>query len=244
MTQQDQQDTLEELLTIARKRYDIAFERVAVGRYELDLLQIANMAAYIDGLVENSSGDKHINLPFWARIWPTSILLSYHIQRMDPADGSSMLEIGAGIGTCGLFAAKHGFKVTISDINEDALLFARINVLKNGLGDRAQVRKIDFTKPMLQTFHYIIGSEVLYIENLHQPLIKFFLNTIDKAPGAEIVLAKNYVHKAKKFLDLAEREFVIKSQTMGFRESGEAGAGGEKHLAQILRMRSRKVCSC
>jgi predicted nicotinamide N-methyase len=243
MTQQDQ-DTLEGLLAIARERYDIAFEKVAVGRYELDLLQIADMAAHIDELAEQSSGDKRIELPFWARIWPTSILLSYHIQRMNPAEGSSMLEIGAGIGVCGLFAARHGFKVTISDINEDALLFARINVLKNGLGDRAQVRKIDFTKPIPQTFHYIIGSEVIYIEDSYRPLLKFLLATIDQAPGAEVVLAKSYNLKAKKFFDLADREFVIKSQTMGFRETGEGGPGGEKHLAQILRMRSRKVCSC
>jgi 2-polyprenyl-3-methyl-5-hydroxy-6-metoxy-1,4-benzoquinol methylase len=141
------QDTLEGLLATARERYDVIFEKVTVGKYELEILQLSDMMVHIDDLAEQANGETRLELPFWARIWPSSILLSYYIQRMDPAAGVSMLEIGGGIGVCGLFAARHGFKVTISDINEDALLFARINVLKNGLQDRAQVCRVDFTKP-------------------------------------------------------------------------------------------------
>jgi predicted nicotinamide N-methyase len=244
MTSQDQ-DTLEGLLAIVRERYQVAFEKLTVGKYELDILQIADMAAHIEELAEGADRETNLELPFWARIWPSSILLSYYLQRMDPAQGATMLEIGAGIGVCGLFAARHGFRVTISDINKDALLFARINVIKNCLQDRVQVRRVDFTQAALpRKYHYIIGSEVLYIEDTYRPLVKFLLDSLDSGPGAEIILAKSYNLKAKKFFALADREFVVKSQTMGFREKETTGSGGEKHLSQIIRMRSKKVCSC
>jgi len=40
-------------------------------------------------------------------------------------NNSECLEIGAGIGVAGLFAAAFGYEVTITDIDEYALLFAR-----------------------------------------------------------------------------------------------------------------------
>jgi 2-polyprenyl-3-methyl-5-hydroxy-6-metoxy-1,4-benzoquinol methylase len=239
------QDTLEGLLATARERYDVIFEKVTVGKYELEILQLSDMMVHIDDLAEQANDETRLELPFWARIWPSSILLSYYIQRMDPAAGVSMLEIGGGIGVCGLFAARHGFKVTISDINEDALLFARINVLKNGLQDRAQVCKVDFTKAtMPQTYNYILGSEVIYLEDTYRSLVKFFLKTLDPGPGSEIILAKSYNLKTKRFFALAEQEFVIKMSTIGYKEKGASGPEGEKHLAQIVRMRSKKICSC
>jgi 2-polyprenyl-3-methyl-5-hydroxy-6-metoxy-1,4-benzoquinol methylase len=244
MTSHDR-DTLEGLLAIARERYEVAFEKVTIGNHELEILQIADMATHIEELAEHTGGEGRLVLPFWAKIWPSSILLGYYVQRMDPTRGATMLEIGAGIGISGLFAACQGFQVTISDNNEDALLFARINVLKNGLQDRAQVRKIDFTQDTLpQSFRYIIGSEILYLEDVCRSLIKFLLKTLDPGPGAEVILSKSYNLKTRKFLALAEREFVIKSSTIGYKEKGSTGPGSEKHLSQILRMRTRKVCSC
>ncbi|MFP4314858.1 MAG: class I SAM-dependent methyltransferase [Desulfovibrionales bacterium] len=239
--------SMEDLLILARKKYDVTFETINIGKYGLKILQLADMGSHIEDLAEQVRNEEKLELPFWAMIWPSSILLSHFIQRMDPAKGSAMLEIGAGVGICGLFAAKHGFEVTLTDISDDALLFAQINILKNGLQNNARVQKIDFTQSAgPQAYDFIIGSEVTYVEDTYRSLVKFLLNTLKPEPGAEVILSKNYKLKAKKFFSLAEKEFAIKTQTIGYKErtEKEQSAAPEKHLSQIIRMRPKRVCSC
>jgi hypothetical protein len=85
---------------------------------------------------------------------------------------------------------------------------------------------------------------VIYLEDTYRSLVKFLLKTLDPGPGSEVILAKSYNLKTKKFFALAEQEFVIKMSTIGYKEKGASGPEGEKHLAQIVRMRSKKICSC
>lgn len=156
--------SLDDLLAKAKAKFTVAFEPLTVAGDTLEFLQITDMQDYIECLDRERGTDAGLSLPLWARIWPSAILLSYFIQRFDPADGQKLLELGAGVGVCGLFAAKRGFDATISDVNPDALLFAQINILKNGLADKARVRRIDFTKDRpAERFDRILGSEILYI---------------------------------------------------------------------------------
>jgi len=231
---------LDELLDAARERHGVAFEPVSIGGHELEILQLTDMDRYVEELASHLAPGDSLELPFWAKIWRTSLLLSYYVQRM-PAQGRSMLEIGAGVGLCGLFAARHGFEVTITDIHPDALLFTQINILKNGLQERARVARADFTQDRLgRRFDFILGSEVLYLEDTYRPLVKFLLAHIENSPQAEIVLAKEYTRKATKFFNLAEREFEIQSQNIGYKTSPQAG-DQEKHLCSIYRLRPRKT---
>ena len=134
--------SLDELLALARSRYDVVFEPVSAGGVQIEVLQIANMRELLDKAVEERKLSLE-TLPLWAKIWPASVILGHMLRHLPPA-GHSVLEIGAGLGVTGLVAAALGFeRVLISDINEDALLFARINVLKNGLEGRAEVRRVD-----------------------------------------------------------------------------------------------------
>lgn len=237
---------LDELLDMARARYDVRFEPLTVGGLTLEFLQIADMEALVDRLTREA-GDGPVELPFWARIWPTSILLSYFLRRLDPERGPgaprTMLEIGAGVGVCGLYAAARGFDVTMTDIHPDALLFCRINILENGLAARARVRRADFSVDRLGTrFDCIVGSEILDMEGLHRPLVKFLTSHLAFHPEAEVLLARNYHVNASPFLRRADREFHVSEKTLGYKETsrdGEATAG-ERQLAVITRMRARK----
>ncbi len=233
---------LETLLAAAKARYDVAFEPVSVGGTTLDILQITDMDAYVERLLADLPPGMPLELPFWARLWRTSFLLAYFVQRLAP-DGRSLLEIGAGLGMVGLFAAARGFDVTLTDIHPEALLFSQINVLQNGLEGRARVARADFTKDRLgRRFDCIVGSEVLYIEKDYKPMVKFLLAHLSEEPGAEVVLAKEYSRKAKKFFRKAQDHFLTSELTMGYKEDGQdAGdaATGEKHLAQIIRMKRR-----
>ncbi|MGM0425157.1 MAG: methyltransferase, partial [Thermodesulfobacteriota bacterium] len=74
--------SLQELLDIANSKYQVHFETVKVGDHELQILQLADMEEYVDYLAETLHYGEKLELPFWAKIWPTSILLSYYLQRL------------------------------------------------------------------------------------------------------------------------------------------------------------------
>jgi predicted nicotinamide N-methyase len=228
--------SLDELLSVAGARFDLRFEPLKIGSYELQILQIADLEDYIDRLAESTGEGEALQLPFWAKIWPTSILLSYFLQRYPAGSGEEALELGAGVGICGLFAARHGFRVTLSDNNEDALLFTRINILKNNLQDRASVAKLDFTRDTLSLpFRLILASEILYRETSYEPLIEFLTRHLQ--PGGEAVLAKDYQLKARRFFQLAPERFRLQEHRLGYRERTDDESGSEKHLSDIYILR-------
>ena len=237
--------SLKELLEIANSKFETYFEPVKVGDHCLEILQIKHMDQYIDKLVDEASPGQKIELPFWAKIWPASVLLSYFINSLQaPQEKTTLLEIGAGIGLCGLFAALKGFDVVISDYTDDALLFTRINILKNNLQNKAEVAKIDFTRDRLnQKFDYILGSEVLYQEESYRPLVKFLLAHLKSTPRAEIILAKDFRRGAKKFFRLAPKEFKIAEKTIGYRQESEDRSQAERFLCTIYRLHPRRVAA-
>ncbi len=227
---------MERLMEEVKKRFEVEFETVRVGDIALELLQIKNLDEYIDRLAEETKEGEKLELPFWAKLWPTSLLLSYYILKL-PLREEPVLEIGAGFGLCGLVAAMKGHRVIISDIDDNALLFARINIIKNGLTHRATVRYLDFTKDTLEEKpSYIIGSEVLYRQEHYRPLVKFFKRHL--TPYSRAILAKDYHLKAKKFFTLAREWFVIREKTLGFKESTE-GENPERHLCNIIELQKK-----
>lgn len=229
---------LDELLDYAGSKFEVKFEPVAAGDQTFDILQISNMGEYVEKIATaNTGGD--IELPFWARIWPASMMLSHMTMTLAQRD-ASVLEVGAGVGVCGLFAASRGFETVISDVNHDALVFSRINILKNGLEDRASVLAVDFSADRIgRRFDYIIGSEILYMEKTHRGLVKFLLGHLKPEKGAEVILARDFSRKALRFFKLAEKDFHVASKTVGCKSSGDEG--DERYLCDIIRMAPRKV---
>lgn len=235
----DLSGSLDELLALAREKYDVDFEPVVIDDIKLDLLQFKDMNAYVDELAATAKKDQDLTLPFWAKLWPASMILSYFVKSLPTAPDVKVLEIGAGLGLVGLVAAARGFETTISDISEDALLFCQINILKNGLADKARVQKVDFTSAKLeQRYHYIIGCEVLYQEDAYRPLSKFLLRTLDHDPRSEAVLGMNYTRKAKKFFSLADKEFHVQQKVIGCSTKDESKK--ERHLCAINRFKPKK----
>jgi predicted nicotinamide N-methyase len=229
---------LDELLDLARSRYDVCFEPVTIGGVTLEVLQIADLPALID---RQAAGAGPVELPFWAKIWPGSMLLGHFLHHLDPGPGRTLLEIGAGVGVCGLFAASRGFATVITDIHPDALLFARINVLKNGLEDRAEVARADFSADRLgRRFDVILASEILYIEDLHRGLLKFLEAHLSGDPAAEAILARDYHRQADRFFRLAESEFVCSDRLVGYKENVTGQDEPERKLCHIHRLRLRK----
>ncbi|MCA1742514.1 MAG: methyltransferase, partial [Desulfonatronovibrio sp.] len=209
------ENNIDNLLEMARTKFEVVFEDVVVGPYKMQILQIADLENYVDRLAEESK--EKIELPFWAKIWPASILLSHYLTSLPAENGNkSIMELGSGIGLTGLFAARHGFNVILSDNNLQALLFAKINILKNNLQDKARIECVNFTTERLkQKFEYIVGSEIFYKENSYRGLIKFLLTHINSSPASEVLLAADYRRQAKKFFQAAQKEFRIDQKNIG-----------------------------
>lgn len=238
--------SLDELLDAARAKFEVHFEPVSVDGQKFEILQISDMERYVDMLADRA-GDGPLELPFWAKLWPASILLAYYAKRVEPKPGDRCLEIGAGVGLAGLVAAANGFETLISDIETDALIFSRINILKNSLEGNARVARVDFgagkdRDPLKDRYQLLLGAEVLYIEDTYRQLTKFIQRHLAATPGAECILSMNYTRKAHGFFQRADTEFSIQQQVMGFKaQADEQDQDAERHLCALYRLTPRKI---
>ncbi len=217
------QNTLEEVLAEARTRFEVSFEQMDVDGAPLEVLSIRNMTQHLDSLLARRAiRDPLKDLPLWAKVWPASFVLGRYLRKLDP-EGKTLLEIGAGCGITGCIAARYGFsRVIVSDVVEDALLFARANILQNNLAERVDVRRVDVTAARLEErFDVLAASEILYLEELHRPLIKFVARHL--ASGGKAVFCTDLARRQKHFFKLAAREFSVAEQLVGVRSKSEDG---------------------
>lgn len=222
---------LDDLLALAATRYPVHFEPVRLGDTAIEVLQISDLPGFIDRLVARSPGQTKLNLPFWAKIWPASFPMSLLLTRMDPAKTPKLLEIGAGIGLCGLVAASRGFEATISDIEPEALLFIRASILKNGLDATARAIRLDFTAGRLEErFDTIVASEALYIPDIHVQLASCLRAHL--APGGNVLMASDVARPAPKFFAHISQYCSIQRM-----EATYPGEDGNTKTSILFRMR-------
>lgn len=226
--------TFDELLAAARNKFGaIKFEAVKVGENELELAQVADMPAYLDKLVNKARGGKKVDLPLWAKIWPSCLVLGFYIFKFKAVDNARFLEIGTDGGLCGMLAASRGFDVTLADTDDEALLFTRLNVLRNGLDDKITVRKVDFAETNLdEKFDYIVGCEILHHDDVAEALPSFIERHIAGSQGAEVLLAMDKKRSGGKFFDQVKDKYRLMKQEVPF-----AGSEGEgKSIVSVVRV--------
>lgn len=231
----DLDQPLEKLLELARSKFgEVVFEKVTIGDIGLDILQIKDMPAYIDKLVSQAAPGKGVELPLWAKIWPSCLFLGFFLHQFPFKENDELLEVGAGVAVIGLVAASRGFKVTITDVEDDALLFARINALRNGLGEALSIIKADFTKDSLgKTFDHIIGCEVLYNEKTYEPLADFVERHLARRSDSEVILAMDRKREGRAFFNKAKESFSMMRKSVSFTDKET----GEDQSINLFRMR-------
>jgi EEF1A lysine methyltransferase 3 len=134
--------------------------------------------------------------------------------------GQRMLEIGAGMGVVGIYAALCGHNVTLTDNNAAALSFARANVLLNGC-PQVQVRKLDWRQPDLpHQYDVIFGSEVIYDRQSYPALVEFLRKAL--TPTGVIFLSKNEQLPTPTFFPELTRHFKFKQTTQTLSGGGES----------------------
>jgi predicted nicotinamide N-methyase len=228
----------DELLAEARRKFGaIRFEKVKVDNVELEVAQVADMPAYLDKLVDKARGGKTIELPLWAKIWPSCLILGFYLMKISPIKDARVLEVGAGCGLVGMIAAKRGLDVVMTDIEDDSLLFCRLNALRNGLEDKITLKKVDFTTDRLgEKFDYIIGCEVLYQEDTYKPFAEFVQAHLKDVPGAETVLAMDHKRTGRLFFEAIKDKYKIMRQEVPFKNP----ENGSRDLIDLYRLGGRK----
>jgi predicted nicotinamide N-methyase len=115
-----------------------------------------------DDLISEADYVRDERLPYWADVWPSSVILATHMAK-EAGGGRSLLELGCGLGIVSTAAMRAGFDVLATDYYEDALHFTRANAWR-ALQREPATRMVDWRElpSDLGTFDMIVAADVLY----------------------------------------------------------------------------------
>jgi predicted nicotinamide N-methyase len=160
-------------------------------------------------------------LPYGVTLWASAIALAHEIaSRTDFFRGKQVLELGAGTGLPGIVAASQGAQVLQTDRSELAMSVSKRNIELNKVQALEQ-RLVDWTDwNDDKRYDWIIGSDILYAEEVHAHLRKIF--EINLAPNGRILLSDPFRQPSINFLESLESDgWTI---TMSKWNIGEASA--------------------
>ncbi len=155
---------------------------VGVGDETLSILKPRNS----DDLISEADYVRDERLPYWADVWPSSVILAKRLAK-DAGKGRSFLELGCGLGIVSITAMRSGFEVLASDYYDDALRFTRANAWRN-LRREPAARMIDWRAlpTDLGSYDTIVATDVLY-EMTYAPLIADVLAAALARRGTAII---------------------------------------------------------
>ena len=173
----------EALVGALTRRFRTSVEDATLDMRTFSILKPANS----DDLIREEDFVKDERLPYWADVWPSSIVLAGKLLELE-GHGKTALELGCGVGLSTLAATSAGFDVLSTDYYEDALDVTRANVFRN-LGTIARTRLVDWRHlPVdLGTYDLVFASDVLY-EKEYAELLPVLLRGL-LAPGGMALIA-------------------------------------------------------
>jgi predicted nicotinamide N-methyase len=148
----------DELVVALKRRFRTSIEDATIDERTFSILKPANS----DDLIREEDFVLDERLPYWADVWPSSIILAEKLIELT-GTGRTALELGCGVGLSTLAATSAGFDVLSTDYYEDALDVTRANVFRN-LGIIGRTRLVDWRHfpADLGTFDLVFASDVLY----------------------------------------------------------------------------------
>ena len=200
------------LVLALNRRFRTSIQEAIVDQHVFSILKPANS----DDLIREEDFVKDERLPYWADVWPSSIILAEKLLEQE-GDGRSALELGCGVGLSTLAATSAGFDVLSTDYYEDALDVTRANVFRN-LGLLARTRLVDWrhVPKDLGTFDLVFASDVLY-EKEYALLLPIILCRVLATGGIAIIADPGRV-AAPMFIEACEahRLKILSKETRPF----------------------------
>jgi predicted nicotinamide N-methyase len=189
-------------------RYEVVDHRIQIGGTTFAVAGVRDTNALVDAINPAQFADDE-RLPYWSELWTSSIELARFILTQLPVAGTTVLELGCGLGLAGIAASFAGACVVMTDYEEDALMFALYNALRNqasipGAGS-IMLRHLDWRQPPpLEKCDYILGADIAYERRNFIPILELLARTL--VPTGTVVLADPDRSIAKDFLALALHE--------------------------------------
>jgi predicted nicotinamide N-methyase len=170
------------LVTALNRRFRTSVEDATVDAHTFSILKPANS----DDLIREEDFVKDERLPYWADVWPSSLILAGKLLELK-GRGKTALELGCGVGLSTLAATTAGYDVLSTDYYEDALDVTRANVFRN-LGKLARTRLVDWRHlpDDLGRFDLVFASDVLY-EKEYAELLPVILDRVLVPSGFALI---------------------------------------------------------
>ena len=192
-----------ELNQLFGQRHRLKQETIRLALGKLSITVVANPDECLEEFSKQET-DGTLRLPYWAYLWPSSIGLAHHLDRMDLLAGLRVLEIGCGFGLAGLAASQGGGNVLFTDYERDALLFARYNAWRNSCLAGTAFLQMDWNAPCLNgQFERILAADVVYEEKNWDPILSLIQTHL--APDGTAIISEPNRSNAHGFLDLLNR---------------------------------------
>lgn len=185
-------------MTSAILRYPTHTVTVSLCRRTFRLTAVRS----VDELItESVSAD---DIPFWAVPWHAAVgLCQFLCSHPNLLRGKRLLELGTGLGLCGIVAQWLGADVTLNDYQPDALGFARWNASQNGI-PHIRTLLADWRHfPEMEPFDVVLAADVLYERHLHQALQKVLTQVT--AEHGRVLIADPWRDSAWEFMVEMER---------------------------------------
>jgi len=189
--------------------YDTVATPVKLGERALTIFRPASIDRFIN------PDDVTRDFPLWTKLWEASGILASYLANLSPDPGKTMLEIGCGLGLAGIAAAMTGHRITMTDLNPDALNFARANAAANNCTPLA-IERLDWNEPTLSgRFDYIVGSETVYKIDDIDGLASLFDRYLK--PRGTIILAETVRRTGVDFWDRMRHRYDIQARRQTLR---------------------------
>jgi 2-polyprenyl-3-methyl-5-hydroxy-6-metoxy-1,4-benzoquinol methylase len=183
--------------------------------------------AMLDDLTQDEFDRTDERMPYFALVWPSADALVARLLAGPRLDGQRVLDLGCGLGACGLAAGRIGARVTFFDWEPRAVEIVRASAERQPVptvqdpAARFQYAVRDWRQPPpLGQFDQILGADVLY-EQRNAPAVATFLAGHLK-PGAEAWIADPGRLQAGPFPDLAAQAGLklVGEETVRVRSNG------------------------
>lgn len=199
------------------RTYDTECIPVTLNGRTIQLLKPASIDRFVD------PDDVMKNFPLWSKLWEASWILASHLHNLPPDPQKTMLEIGCGLGLAGIAAAMAGHHITMTELNADALNFAKANAITNGC-DNIAIERLDWNAPHLEgRFDYIVGSETIYRNEDIDGLKALFDRYL--APEGTVILAEGVRRTGVVFWERMQMSYDIQAKRQVVRSDD-----GEYHV--------------
>ena len=167
------------------------------------------------GATRKTLGHEPANAIYWAKLWPSAIALAGFLDKHHfYFNNKNVLELAAGLGLPGLFAAKYATRVTISDRDPRAVELVEKSATANGLTnisalviDWTDLSGVELPDTLLLSD---INYEPEYFDQLYTMLLRFI-----KA-GVTVVLstpqrltARDFISRLLRYSKSHTEEIVI-----------------------------------